>query len=308
MVKLLKTKGNIITLLKGKTNEGKKILKEISSIRNLRELHLLVDKHELWRDSIIEILIQNFDNDSIAKTFQEPDLFFPEKDSLNGRKDDFIEDVNKELIKVEKIISKIKANEFLYVNEFEFSYDGITNLFKRNKFFAPIIVIVVVFIGIGKCIDYAAKTPDNLKKIKKELYQDDSKRVLVDTNIIKKTTNKDTLSSEVLLDNVPLPYLENVPIIDKGIYLRYTFNNIEIGGVNIDTIKINARASNGSPLDIRKYNKVIDLDMRREPFIEINYKGISYSIEVIEQQNNYYFILRKNIVSTMILRDYTLIK
>jgi hypothetical protein len=162
-----------------------------------------------------------------------------------------------------------------------------------------------VLIGLGKLIDYIAKTPANLITIIKEYSQDTSKNQIINSNSGREVKIKDYGLPEVLLDNIELPYLNNLPIIDKGIYLQFDYNDLHIGGVNIDTIKINARAKNGEPLKIRKSDNLIELDLTKEPFIEFEYKGVNYSLETSGQQYSFYCTLRKNVSITMRLRDFS---
>lgn len=105
-----------------------------------------------------------------------------------------------------------------------------------------------------------------------------------------------------------LPFLEAVPILDKGLFLKYSYNDLLLGGVNIDTISINARSITGERLDINLTDRGIEIDIRKEPFIELGYKEAVYSLDVRKSQEAYRVIITKNVTPTMKLKKYKQLK
>jgi len=55
-------------------------------------------------------------------------------------------------------------------------------------------------------------------------------------------------------------------------------------------------------LDIKKSNKQLNLDITKEPFIEFEYKGILYSMEITRQNSSFKCIIKENIKPTLILK------
>lgn len=121
-------------------------------------------------------------------------------------------------------------------------------------------------------------------------------------NNLNTKNNVSVQKTNIIINNIKLPYLKNVPIIDKGIFIKYYYNNLIFGGVNIDSIKINARTSTGESLDIKKTNKQFNLDITKEPFIEFEYKGILYSMEITGQHSSFKCIIKENIKPTLVLK------
>jgi len=89
-------------------------------------------------------------------------------------------------------------------------------------------------------------------------------------------------NQNIVIETFNLPYLENYPILDKGLFVKYYFNDLILGGANIDGIKINARGKNGNKMEInREYSdNNFKIDINEEPYIEIEYKKKFYSIEI----------------------------
>ncbi|KAF2334840.1 hypothetical protein [Flavobacterium daemonense] len=104
-----------------------------------------------------------------------------------------------------------------------------------------------------------------------------------------KESNKD-----IIVKTFNLPYLENYPILDKGLFLKYYFNSLIVGGANIDGIKINTRGKNGNKLEINREtsDNNYEIDINEEPYIEIEYKKKFYSIEITGQ--HYSFLCKIN--------------
>ena len=123
-------------------------------------------------------------------------------------------------------------------------------------------------------------------------------KVKPDSTLIVKT------KADTTLLNQELPYLENVPIIDKGLFIKYSFNDFIIGGANIDTISINARAKSGESLYINKEKMEVQIDITKEPFIDFEYKGSFYSIEINGHHPIINCILKQNTTPTLKLKKY----
>lgn len=104
-----------------------------------------------------------------------------------------------------------------------------------------------------------------------------------------KESNKD-----IVVKTFNLPYLENYPILDKGLYVKYYFNSLIVGGANIDGVKINTRGKNGNKLEINRetLDNNYEIDINEEPYIEIKYKKKFYSIEIIGK--HYSFLCKIN--------------
>ena len=118
------------------------------------------------------------------------------------------------------------------------------------------------------------------------------------------TKSVNELKPDTLLKSYKLPYLENVPIIDKGLFIKYYYNNFVISGVNIDTISIGARSKSGESLNLFNVNREIRLDITQEPFIEFDYKGTLYSIEISGRHYLFFCTLIKNVNQTLRMKKY----
>jgi hypothetical protein len=119
------------------------------------------------------------------------------------------------------------------------------------------------------------------------------------------TSNVNPAEKFVLGDSLKLPYLDNVTILDNGLFLRYNFNDLKIGGVNIDSMSINVRTKKGEIGIVTKNDGHIKIhSIHKFPFIEIEYKGEYYSIEVCGEYLKYYYKLNKVQSTTMKLKKY----
>jgi len=173
--------------------------------------------------------------------------------------------------------------------KFEFTYDGIISYLKSNKIAAIILILIVAFFGISKIINEYAKTKENIEKLNNT---SDNKNQDFDST---KTTSTADLDENIILnpeliDSLKLPYLKNVPILDKGIFLRYNYNYLILGGANIDSVKINARTYDGEFLEFDKYVGKVEYDITRQPYIEMEYKGSIYSIEIIGKHHSFEYV------------------
>jgi hypothetical protein len=107
---------------------------------------------------------------------------------------------------------------------------------------------------------------------------------------------------DTILFEKELPYLENVPIIDKGLFIKYYFNDFIFGGANLDIISINARTKSGEKLTLIKRKTEILMDINEDPFVEFEYKGTFYSIEITGYHPTFKCLLKKNIKPTLTLK------
>lgn len=127
---------------------------------------------------------------------------------------------------------------------------------------------------------------------------DDTKHK-IDTSTVLTVQKNDTIIS-----NSELPYLDIVPIIDKGLFIKYYYNDFVLGGVNLDTISINARTISGETLELSKSGEEIHMEITKEPYIEFEYKNTFYSIEITGKHYTFKSILRKDIKPTLTLKKY----
>jgi len=89
-----------------------------------------------------------------------------------------------------------------------------------------------------------------------------------------KTIDQQTkLATDKTLAKFKLPYLESVPILNKGLFVKYYFNDFVLGGANIDSVSYNARGKDGSRLKINKEKNEIITGIIQEPYIEIGFNG-----------------------------------
>lgn len=178
-------------------------------------------------------------------------------------------------------------------------YDSIILLFKNNRIIAIIMVLSAFLISALAIFNESTKAKENIEKWNSN--SDDNKNQEVN---LKGTIEADeeidgNHSGQKILDTLKLKYLENVPILDKGIFLRYNYNDLQIGGANIDSLKINARSYYGNLLTISKYEGKLELPITKQPYIEFEYKENNYSIEVLGQHYSFVCILKKDIVPTL---------
>ncbi|MCW3077941.1 MAG: hypothetical protein JWO32_2550 [Bacteroidetes bacterium] len=120
-----------------------------------------------------------------------------------------------------------------------------------------------------------------------------------DKQVASKKHNNHIFDTSVVILN--LPYLENVPILDKGIFLKYYFNSLIIGGTNLESTTIRVRAKNGEKLEINKdLDGNLDIDINTEPYIEIKYRNEFYLIEVTGKHYEFHCRLLKLVTPTLL--------
>jgi hypothetical protein len=170
--------------------------------------------------------------------------------------------------------------------------DWILNFDRKWKLPAAILVVVGIIIATIR-----------LNSNKNQPIPKGNKSIEIQKENIKPKENSIELAknnlSQKIIDILKLPFLENVPILDKGIFLRYNYNDLLVGGVNIDSIKINARTYDGESLKFNKYDGKVEFDITRKPYIELEYKGSIYSIEILRKHSSYSYVLRKDILPTL---------
>lgn len=106
---------------------------------------------------------------------------------------------------------------------------------------------------------------------------------------------------------INLPYLESIPILDKGLFIQHHYSEFIIGGPNIYTLKINARKENGGKTEIKKSeeNNLI-FQIFENPYIEFYYKSEYYSLQIqdINMGESFDCIIKKIKSPTLNLIDY----
>lgn len=189
------------------------------------------------------------------------------------------------------IIADEKSKEHLTY----FTYDNITSKIKNNKFGATILLSVVGLIGITTLINELSDAIENIPKF--NYFNAEVKSI--DT-IQKPIINvQPDFTNQILLDSLKLPYLKKVPILDKGIFIKYSYNNLVIGGVNIDSLNLNARTREGEPLPFRDYNQTLETNIKLQPYIELKYKGNYYSLEIVGSHSSFYCTMKESINPTL---------
>lgn len=127
-------------------------------------------------------------------------------------------------------------------------------------------------------------------------YKDNESKANIDTN------NTSVINSDRIIDTLNLPYLTTVPILDKGLFIKYYYNNLVFGGVNIDTIKINTRTRSGEYLKMSSSNNEITMDINTEPYIEIEYKKKFYSFETTGKHYTFNCVIKELRTPTLQLK------
>lgn len=182
-------------------------------------------------------------------------------------KTEFIDYLKTKGVKIdnEKDSAITNSGNLIINNNSNIHNQSITNPDKKKKWekgtiisLISIIIAFTVLLFGNNLIARFSNEPNNQKELLKKNNQ----------NIVIKTFN--------------LPYLENFPILDKGLFVKYYFNSFIIGGANVDDIKINARAKNGDKIEINREieDSNFKIDINKEPYIEVEYKKKFYSIEV----------------------------
>ena len=295
MAELLVKKKRAIELIDEKIDRCKNLIIEIENIGNTNQYDKVLDKHDVWWKSVGELLIQIFDDERISKSFKNHNGFFFTEISFSQKVNDFKNETENDLNKLIQIKTDIKNEIYKTNSNTTTTYDNIINSLKNNKIIAIILVVIVVLLGGLKIFNESSKAKDNFTKINQtendEIDQPD-KSIVSDNQII-----IDTLA------NSELQYLKNITILDKGLYIRYNYNDLHLGGANLDSIKLNGRTADGIPLNFRKNDGFIQTSITQLPYIEIEYKGANYSIEIIGKQYDLKYLILKNINQTLSLKS-----
>lgn len=283
MANLVKSKDDAIKFLENKIQHGQIIHTKCQNIRNQNDYDKLLDEHEIWRNSSGNLLRQLFSDDSISKDFMFVGVIsYDPNESLYDQVNDFAQDVSSDVEKLKSIINDVRND--LYNHQDNHTPNNKTKWERSHKIaFASFLVAVVVLIFGNNLYDRLTKT-NNGQPIDKENTTIQS----IDTTAVIKQ----------------LPYLENYPIIDKGLYVKYYFNNLVFGGVNVDSIRINARTSTSEPLEITKDKNSLSMDINNEPFIEFEYKNKYYSIALTGRHYDFKMTLQEIAKPTMTLKKY----
>ncbi len=196
--------------------------------------------------------------------------------------------------------SKKGFNKYLKASntQSESTYDKIIFWFKNNKITATILFVLLLIWLAFKIFNDGTKAKENLEKWNSNTTEIDQDINPDEDSKAKKSVNEADSNPKVLRQ-FEIPYLENVPILDKGLFLRYNYNNLQIGGANIDSIGVNARAHDGETLAFNIYERKLELPIHEQPYIEFEYKGTAYSIEVIGRNLSYNCIITKDILPTL---------
>ena len=125
-----------------------------------------------------------------------------------------------------------------------------------------------------------------------------------DTEKVKRVDEQSTIVVDKTLAKFNLPYLERIPILNKGLFVEYYYNEFILGGVNIDSVSYNVRGKDGSRLIIIKKKNEIIVSITQEPYIEIGFNGDFYSIEVTGHHYIFDAILNKISKPTLALMKY----
>ena len=92
----------------------------------------------------------------------------------------------------------------------------------------------------------------------------------------------DIYVNDKIISEEELPKWQNVPLLDKTIYIKYEYYSFIFGGKNLKKIRIAARKGNGEIIraHINRDKNEIIYNIDDKPYIEFEYKGSAYSIEV----------------------------
>jgi hypothetical protein len=163
-------------------------------------------------------------------------------------------------------------------------------------------IIAVIIIAIASTLYVSIRSCGNNSKSKDVVNQIVSKKK--QTEIASENNSQPELIKKNIISQGELPYLKNITILDKTIYIRYSYNDFLIGGKNITKLKISARTSDGrnsSPKYLSSSDE-IEYFIHDKPYIEFEYSGQLYSIEVLGEMHRYRYIIKKIFKATMDLR------
>lgn len=126
-------------------------------------------------------------------------------------------------------------------------------------------ICAVVFSGVG-----TKYLPE-----KNELFGEvNSKKKLVNYSEMNEDTKNINMEGRA-------PYLRKLPILDNNLYIEQHYNELVFGGVNFELVKFAARTDKGAKADVlRVSNSVLVLPIFDMPYLEFEYKGKFYALEV----------------------------
>ncbi|TWI81698.1 hypothetical protein IQ13_2717 [Lacibacter cauensis] len=284
MATLIKTKNDTIKHLEDKVRDGQIILSKCHNLRNQNEYEKLLDEHEIWWKSSGNLLKQLFSDDEISKDFLDVGFIsFDPNESFQDKVSAFSQSTYSDIEKLKTIIKDVTND--LYSSQTNSQSTNKNKWERSHKIaLASLVVAIVVLIFGNNLYDRLTKPSEKQNQV-----DDTTSTILsIDTTAIVKQ----------------LPYLENYPIIDKGLYVKYYYNNLVFGGVNVDSIQINARTASSEPLEITKEKNFFSMDITEEPFIEFEYKGKYYSIDLTGRHYDFKMTLREIAKPTMTLKKY----
>ena len=85
-----------------------------------------------------------------------------------------------------------------------------------------------------------------------------------------------------LISSGKLPYLDDLPILDQTLFVRYNYNDLVFGGKNLHNVAIAARSKMGSdlPLGNSSFPDELQCDITKEPHIEFRYRDMVYGLTI----------------------------
>jgi len=170
--------------------------------------------------------------------------------------------------------------------------EKISNPMRKKIMIGVWAVVAVVFSGIG-----TKYLPELLSRLRKAPTEE-----VVDIDDENQAKPK---SAPTIIASGELPYLEKLPILDKGLFAEYHYNDLLFGGVNIGMIKLAARQQTGEAAKFEKdetYNAIV-LDITEEPYMEFSYKGKYYSLSVTGAHYIFKYELSEISETTMVLNS-----
>lgn len=115
----------------------------------------------------------------------------------------------------------------------------------------------------------------------------------------------ETIKTDKEIRTFSMVYLQAMPILDNGIFVKYSYNDFLFGGVNLENVKINSRARNGEKLELMKEDDGLRISITDEPYLEFEYKSKFYSIQVLGKHYSFEVKLKEIVEPTLRLLEIT---
>jgi hypothetical protein len=81
-----------------------------------------------------------------------------------------------------------------------------------------------------------------------------------------------------------VPYLEKLPILDNNLFIEQNYIELIFGGVNFKLVKFAVRTNEGVEAEVLKLDSAsLTLPIFDMPYLEFEYKGDFYTLEVIKK-------------------------